>query len=138
VAREVKEMANVKRACASDRVPPAVGPYSQAVAYGDLLFCSGIIPMDPESKEIVGDNIETQTRRVLDNLSALLDDLGTCLGNVLKTTVFLNNIEDFKAFNAVYETYFASEPPARSTVEVARLPLDVLIEVEAIVAMPAQ
>jgi len=94
--------------------------------------------MDPESKEIVGDDIETQTRRVLDNLSALLDDLGTCLDNVLKTTVFLNDIEDFKAFNAVYETYFASEPPARSTVEVARLPLDVLIEVEAIVAMPKQ
>ncbi len=131
-------MANVKRVCASNRLPPALGPYSQAVAYGDLLFCSGIIPMDPETNEIVGDDIETQTRRVLDNLSALLDDLGTCLGNVLKTTVFLNNIEDFKAFNAVYETYFACDPPARSTVEAARLPLDVLIEVEAIVAMPEE
>jgi len=131
-------MANQKRVCASDRLPPPVGPYSQAIAYGDLLFCSGIIAMDPETNSIVGDDIETQTRRVLDNLSALLEDLGTGLDNVLKTTVFLSNIEDFKRFNAVYESYFASEPPARSTVEVARLPLDVLIEVEAIVAMSQQ
>ncbi len=131
-------MANQKRVCASDRLPPPVGPYSQAIAYGDLLFCSGIIAMDPETNSIVGDDIETQTRRVLDNLSALLEDLGTGLDNVLKTTVFLSNMEDFKRFNAVYESYFASEPPARSTVEVARLPLDVLIEVEAIVAMSQQ
>ncbi len=133
---EVSRMAKTKQTRSSDRLPPAVGPYSQAVTYGDLLFCSGIIPMDPQTKTIVADDIETQTRRVLDNLGALLEDLGTSLDNVLKTTVFLKDIADFAAFNAVYETYFTAAPPARSTVEVAALPLDVRIEVEAIVAIP--
>ncbi len=129
-------MAKARRVCSSNRVPPAVGPYSQAVAYGDLLFCSGIVPLDPETRQVAGDDIETQTRRVLDNLTMLLDDSGTAMANVLKTTVFLSNMDDFKAFNAIYQTYFSSDPPARSTVQVARLPLDVLIEVEAIAALP--
>jgi len=94
------------------------------------------VPLDPETRQVAGDDIETQTRRVLDNLTMLLDDSGTAMANVLKTTVFLSNMDDFKAFNAIYQTYFSSDPPARSTVQVARLPLDVLIEVEAIAALP--
>ena len=117
----------------SSRIPPAVGPYSQAIAWGDLLFCSGIVPLSPETGQVSGDTIEEQTRQVLDNLRTLLADLGLDLGSVLKTTVFLSDMDHFKAFNAVYSEYFASDPPARSTVQVARLPLDVLIEVEAIV-----
>lgn len=117
----------------SSRIPPAVGPYSQAIAWGDLLFCSGIVPLSPETGKVSGDTIEEQTRQVLDNLRTLLDDLGLDLGCVLKTTVFLSDMEHFKAFNAIYSEYFPSDPPARSTVQVARLPLDVLIEVEAIV-----
>lgn len=117
----------------SNRIPPAVGPYSQAIAWGDLVFCSGILPLSPETGKVSGDTIEEQTRQVLDNMRTLLEDLGLDLGCVLKTTVFLSDMEHFKAFNAVYSEYFASDPPARSTVQVARLPLDVLIEVEAIV-----
>ncbi len=117
----------------SSRIPPAVGPYSQAIAWGDLLFCSGIVPLSPETGKVSGDTIEEQTRQVLDNMRTLLADLGLDLGCVLKTTVFLSDMEHFKAFNAVYSEYFASDHPARSTVQVARLPLDVLIEVEAIV-----
>ena len=117
----------------SNRIPPAVGPYSQAIAWGDMLFCSGIIPLSPETGKVSGDTIEEQTRQVLDNMRTLLADLGLDLGCVLKTTVFLSDMEHFNAFNAVYSEYFASDPPARSTVQVARLPLDVLIEVEAIV-----
>lgn len=117
----------------SNRIPPAVGPYSQAIAWGDLLFCSGILPLSPETGKVSGDTIEEQTRQVLDNLRTLLADLSLELGCVLKTTVFLSDMEHFKAFNTVYSEYFPSDPPARSTVQVARLPLDVLIEVEAIV-----
>jgi len=98
-----------------------------------MLFCSGIIPLSPETGKVSGDTIEEQTRQVLDNMRTLLADLGLDLGCVLKTTVFLSDMEHFNAFNAVYSEYFASDPPARSTVQVARLPLDVLIEVEAIV-----
>lgn len=124
-----------RRVCSSNRIPPALGPYSQAIAYGDLLFCSGIVPLDPETGQVVEADIAAQARRVLDNLRMLLEDVGTDLSTVLKTTVFLQDMEHFKQFNAVYETYFPSEPPARSAVQVARLPLDVLIEVEAIAAL---
>lgn len=125
----------LRQVCSSDRIPAAVGPYSQAVKYGDLLFCSGIVPLDPHSEEVVEGGIEEQTRRVLDNLALLLADLGATPEDVLKTTVFLADMDTFGAFNDVYETYFPTDPPARSTVEAARLPLDVLIEVEAIVAI---
>jgi 2-iminobutanoate/2-iminopropanoate deaminase len=124
-----------KRVCSSNRIPPALGPYSQAVAYGDILFCSGIIPMNPETGQVVSDGIEAQTHQVLTNLAALLEDAGTNLDSVLKTTVFLQNLEHFHAFNEVYGAYFPANPPARSTVQVARLPMDVLIEVEAIAAL---
>jgi 2-iminobutanoate/2-iminopropanoate deaminase len=128
-------MPPTKQALKSDRIPPAIGPYSQAVRHGDLLFCSGAIPLDPETRKVVAGGIAEQTRRVLENLSLLLEDCGSSLGQVVKTTVFLQNMEHFAEFNAIYAEYFAQEPPARSTVQVARLPLDVLIEVEAIASV---
>ena len=126
----------MKQILSSSRIPPAVGPYSQAVRVGNLLFCSGAIPLDPETKKIVEGGIAEQTRRVLDNLSLLLEDCGTSRDAVIKTTVFLQNMEHFAQFNALYAEYFPSDPPARSTVQVARLPLDALIEVEAIAELP--
>jgi len=128
-------MSSQKQCLKSDRIPPAVGPYSQAVRYGDLLFCSGMIPLDPETRKVVAGGIAEQTRQVLDNLTRLLEDCGSSAAQVLKTTVFLKNMEHFAEFNAIYAEYFAQEPPARSTVQVARLPLDVLIEVEAIASV---
>mgnify|MGYP001386912342 CR=1 FL=1 len=121
-----------KQCLSSDRLPPAVGPYSQAVRCGDLLFCSGVIPLDPATRKPVPGGIAEQARQALDNLSRLLEDCGSSLGQVVKTTVFMQNMEHFAEFNAIYAEYFPQAPPARSAVQVARLPLDVLIEVEAI------
>lgn len=121
-----------KQCLSSDRLPPAVGPYSQAVRCGDLLFCSGVIPLDPATRKPVPGGIAEQARQALDNLSWLLEDCGSSLTQVVKTTVFMQNMEHFAEFNAIYAEYFPQAPPARSTVQVARLPLDVLIEVEAI------
>ncbi len=118
--------------------PPAIGPYSQAIISGDLIFCSGQIPLDPATGEIVEGGIEEQTHRVLKNLRAVLESAGSGLEYVLKTTVFLKRMDDFAAMNAVYATYFPDAPPARSTVEVSRLPRNVLIEIECIaLAKPA-
>jgi len=118
--------------------PPAIGPYSQAIVSGHLIFCSGQIPLDPATGEIVEGGIEEQTHRVLKNLRAVLESAGSGLEQVLKTTVFLKRMDDFAAMNAVYATYFPDAPPARSTVEVARLPRNVLIEIECIaLAKPA-
>jgi 2-iminobutanoate/2-iminopropanoate deaminase len=118
--------------------PPAIGPYSQAIVSGDLIFCSGQIPLDPATGEIVEGGIEEQTHRVLKNLRAVLESAGSGLEHVLKTTVFLKRMDDFAAMNAVYATYFPDAPPARSTVEVSRLPRNVLIEIECIaLAKPA-
>jgi 2-iminobutanoate/2-iminopropanoate deaminase len=118
--------------------PPAIGPYSQAIVAGDLIFCSGQIPLDPATGEIVEGGIEEQTHRVLKNLRAVLESAGSGLEHVLKTTVFLKRMDDFAAMNAVYATYFPDAPPARSTVEVSRLPRNVLIEIECIaLAKPA-
>jgi len=125
-------MPAAKECLKSERIPPAVGPYSQAVSYGDLVFCSGAIPLDPETRKPVAGGIAEQTRQVLDNLTRLLEDCGLSRDRVLKTTVFLQNMEHFAEFNAIYAEYFPHDPPARSTVQVARLPLEVLIEVEAI------
>ncbi len=112
--------------------PPAIGPYSQAIVSGELVFCSGQIPLDPTTGEVVAGGIQEQTHQVLKNLRAVLEAAGSGLDCVLKTTVFLKNMGDFAAMNAVYATYFSSAPPARSTVEVARLPRDVLVEIECI------
>ena len=112
--------------------PAAIGPYSQAVRYGNLLFLSGQIPLDSESGEVVEGNIEVQTRRVLENLKAILEAGGMELHHVLKCTCFLKNMEDFPAFNTIYSEYFSDILPARETVEVSRLPKDVLVEISAI------
>ena len=111
--------------------PQAIGPYSQAISIDKLVFCSGQIPLTPAGALVEGD-VSAQTRQVLTNLKAVLEAAGSSLAQVLKTTVFLADLNDFAAMNAVYAEFFVSEPPARSTVQVARLPRDVRVEVEAI------
>lgn len=124
-----------KKAILTQKAPAAIGPYSQAVQIGDFLYTSGQVGFDPASGALVPGGIEDQTIRVLENLKAVLEAAGTGLQNVVKTTVFLKNMSDFAAMNAIYATYFAPEgvvAPARSTVEVARLPKDALVEIEAV------
>lgn len=116
----------------TDNAPAAIGPYSQAVKHENILITSGQIPLDRHSGEIVGSDISTQAVQVLDNLSAVLEAGGAGLGQVVKTTCFLDNMDDFAAFNEVYQRYFSADPPARSCVAVDRLPKNVLVEVEAI------
>jgi 2-iminobutanoate/2-iminopropanoate deaminase len=111
--------------------PAALGPYSQGIAAAGLLFVAGQLPADPATSAIP-DGIEAQTRQSLSNVATILEAGGASLASVVKTTVFLKNMNDFAAMNAVYATFFTAAPPARSTIEVARLPRDVLIEVEAI------
>jgi 2-iminobutanoate/2-iminopropanoate deaminase len=117
---------------ATDGAPRAIGPYCQAITHAGLIYCSGQIPLDPATMKVVEGGIEVQTDRVLKNLTAVLQAAGSDLAKVLKTTVFLSNLEDFPKMNAVYERAFGGHAPARSTVQVARLPLDVLIEIECI------
>ena len=124
-----------KKAVSTKSAPAAIGPYSQAVRIGDFLYTSGQVGLDPATGALIEGGIETQTTRVLDNLKAVLEAAGTDFAHVVKTTVFLKNMGDFAAMNAIYGTYFAPEgvvAPARSTVEVARLPKDALVEIEAI------
>lgn len=121
----------------SDKAPAAIGPYSQAVAVEctRLLFCSGQIPMDPKSGEIMGKAASQQCRQVMDNLRAVLNEAGGDFGNIVKTTIYLTNMDDFGPVNEMYSTYFGSAPPARATVEVSRLPKDVKVEIDAIAAL---
>jgi len=114
--------------------PAPVGPYSQAVKAGNMLYCSGQIPLHPATGAIP-EGIEAQTRQVLQNLKAVLTASGTDFPNVVKTTVFLKDMNDFPVMNAIYGSAFTSAPPARSTVQVARLPKDVLVEIDAIAAL---
>ena len=119
----------------TEKAPAAIGPYSQAVQIGDLVYTSGQIPLDPATGRLVEGSIREQTVRVLENLKAVLAAAGTDLGHVLKTTVFLKDMGDFAAMNEIYTTYLAPEgvaAPARSTVEVARLPKDALVEIDVI------
>ncbi len=119
----------------STQAPAAIGPYSQAVRIGDLLFTSGQVPLDPITGTIVPGEIKEQTTRVLDNLAAVLQADNFTMSDVVKTTVYLKNMTDFAAMNEVYATYLAPEgvvPPARSTIEVARLPKDALVEIDII------
>ena len=122
----------MKSVIATHAAPAAIGPYSQAVRFGNLLFCSGQIPLDPETGALVEGSIQTETTRVLDNLKAVLEAAGCELGDVLKTTIFLQSMSDFAAVNEVYAGYFPTSPPARSTVAVAGLPKGVRVEIEAI------
>ena len=117
---------------ATTQAPGAVGPYSQAVIAGSMVFTAGQIALDPVTGQLVGDEIRVQTERVLQNLQAVLEAAGSSLAQVVKTTVFLQDMDDFATMNQVYARFFSSSPPARSTVEVGRLPLDALVEIEAI------
>lgn len=115
----------------TDKAPAAIGPYSQAQIVGNLVFCSGQIPIIPETGEIA-DGLEAQANQVFKNISALLAAAGTDLGHVVKTTVFIRHMDDFAAVNAIYAKYFTEPYPARSCVEVSHLPKDVLLECEVI------
>lgn len=112
--------------------PAAIGPYSQAIEVGDLIFVSGQIPVDPATGAFAGDTIELQTHQSLKNLKAILEEAGSGLGKVVKTTVFLRDMNDFAAMNAVYAQYFSEPYPARAAVQVGRLPKDALVEIECI------
>ncbi len=120
------------RAISTDRAPKAIGPYSQAIAAGDLVFCAGQLGLDPATGEIVGGDIKLQTARILDNLAAVLEAAGSGLDRVTKTTVFLSDMADFPAMNEVYAQKFGAHRPARSTVPVGNLPRGGRIEIEAI------
>jgi 2-iminobutanoate/2-iminopropanoate deaminase len=124
---------SVKRVISSEKAPAAIGPYSQAIVANGMVYTAGVIPLDPETKQIAGDDIRSQAARVLQSLSGLLEDAGSSLDLAVKTTCFLQDLGDFPAFNEVYASYFAGESaPARSTVQVAKLPMGVLVEVECI------
>jgi 2-iminobutanoate/2-iminopropanoate deaminase len=120
------------RIVATKSAPAAIGPYSQAIVFGNLVFTSGQIPLDPVTGDLVGDGVQAQTERVLRNLDAVLVAAGSSRAAVLKTTVFLRDMEDFPAMNEVYEDFFGSHRPARSTVQVARLPRDCAVEIECV------
>ncbi|HEY4219809.1 MAG TPA: RidA family protein [Myxococcota bacterium] len=126
----------MKRVISTDKAPGAIGPYSQAIAIkaSELVFCSGQIPLDPASGTIVDGGIEAQTERVLDNVAAVLDAAGCSLQDVVKTTIFLADMGDFAKVNELYAKRFTEAPPARSTVQAARLPRDAKVEIEVIAA----
>ena len=122
----------MKEVIATASAPKALGPYSQAIRANGLIFCSGQVALDPATNQLVQHDVSAQTDRVLSNLAAVLQQAGSSLDKVVKTTVFLKNMGDFAAMNETYAKFFTSSPPARSTVEVARLPKDVLVEIDVI------
>lgn len=123
----------MKAIISTDKAPAAIGPYSQAVEVNGVVYTSGVIPIIPETGELVQGGIEEQAEQVLSNLTALIKEAGADVNKTIKTTVFIKDMNDFAKVNEVYAKYFVSDFPARSCVEVARLPKDVLIEIEAIV-----
>jgi 2-iminobutanoate/2-iminopropanoate deaminase len=125
----------MKNIISTPSAPAAIGPYSQAVVHNGLVFLSGQIPLNPANAQLVEGDITVQTARVLDNIKAVLEASGSSLENVLKTTVFLKNMSDFPKMNEVYARYFTTAAPARSTVEAARLPRDVQVEIDCIAAI---
>lgn len=116
----------------TDKAPKAIGPYSQAIEVNGMIFTSGVIPINPETNELVNGDIKVQAEQAIGNLAALLKEAGSDTEQVIKTTVFIKDMNDFAAVNEIYAKYFTKDFPARSCVEVARLPKDVLIEIEAI------
>jgi 2-iminobutanoate/2-iminopropanoate deaminase len=122
----------MKQTIATAGAPKAIGPYSQAIVAHGLAFLSGQIPLDPSTGKLVEGDVSVQTERVLENLRAVLDACGSSLAHVVKTTVFLQDMDDFPRMNEVYARYFAENPPARSTVQAARLPRDVKVEIDAV------
>jgi 2-iminobutanoate/2-iminopropanoate deaminase len=125
----------VRQAVSSADAPKAIGPYSQAIRAANLLFLSGQIPLDPATAAVVDGDITAQTERVLENISAVLTAAGASFANVARTTVFLADMNDFAAMNAVYARYVVDPPPARSTVQVSRLPKDVRVEIDVIAVL---
>ena len=124
-----------KTVIATGKAPAAIGPYSQAIRAGNLVFTAGQVALDPETQQVVASGIAEQTVRVLENLKAILEEAGSSLAQTVKATVFLKDLNDFATMNAIYATYMAADgatPPARSTVEVSRLPKDVLVEIDLI------
>jgi 2-iminobutanoate/2-iminopropanoate deaminase len=122
----------MKKIISTQDAPAALGPYSQAVRAGSTIYCAGQIPLDPKSGQIVSGGIEVQTKRVLDNIRAVLKTEGLTFDHVVKTTIFLTDLADFQAVNEVYGSYFKQAPPARSTIQVAALPKGASVEIEAI------
>jgi len=125
-------MSIMKEIISTSNAPAAIGPYSQAIKAGNLLFISGQVPLDPATGAVVEGDITVQTRRVLDNVKAILTEAGADFSNVVKTTVFLRDMNDFVPMNRVYAEYYPENCPARSAVQVARLPKDVSVEIETI------
>ena len=122
----------MKKIVATNDAPAAIGPYSQAIRNGSMLFCAGQIPLDPKSGQIVSDDIAGQTKQVLENVGAILQAAGLNFGHVVKTTIFLISMNDFQTVNEIYGTYFRENPPARSTVAVSALPRGAKVEIEVI------
>jgi len=125
----------MKEPVLTDRGPKPIGPYSQAIRANGFLYVSGQVALDPKTGELAGADIRLQTERVLQNVKGILEAAGANLGHVVKTTVFLKDLNDFAAMNEVYGGYFKAAPPARSTVQVSRLPKDALVEIEVIAAL---
>ena len=123
----------MQQAVSTQAAPAAIGPYSQAIRAGDFLFVSGQIPLDPATGSLVDGDVRAQTRRVLENILAIVAAAGASPGRVVKTTVYLLDMNDFQAMNEVYATFFAAPAPARATVQVGRLPKDVRVEIDAVV-----
>ena len=125
----------MREAVKTDKAPAAIGPYSQGIRSGGFLFCSGQIPLDPATGKMVEGGIKVQTERVLQNLEAVLTSGGASLRSVVKTTVYLVDLVDFPAMNGVYGTFFPENPPARATVQVAKLPAGALVEIDAVASL---
>ncbi len=126
----------MRRIIHTEKAPKAIGPYSQAVVANGLLFSAGQLGLDPGSGELAAGGVEAQTRQALMNLQSILEAAGASLAQVVKTTVFLQDMNDFTAMNGVYAGFFSQMPPARSAVQVARLPKDALVEIEAVAVLP--
>lgn len=133
IIREAKRI--MKEIISTENAPGAIGPYSQAVKIGGFVFCSGQIPIDPATGSFISENVADQTTQVLKNLSAVLEAAGTSIGNVVKTTVFLADMNDFTAMNEVYAQFFNDNKPARATVQAARLPRDARVEIDCIASV---
>lgn len=125
-----------KHSVTTPNAPSVIGPFSQATTNGDLVYTAGQAALDADGNSFVDDSIHVQTKQCLENISAILEDAGTDLSNILKVTVFLADMDDYEAMNETYETFFDDEPPARTALEVSRLPLDADVEIQAVAAKP--
>jgi len=139
VINEGAASVSARSVVSSSKAPAAIGPYSQAIVANGVVYTAGVIPLDPETKQVAGTDITAQAERVLTSLKGLLEDAGSSLDQVVKTTCFLQDLNDFPAFNEVYAGFFSGDAaPARSTVQVAKLPMGVLVEVEAVALLAGQ